>query len=108
MLYIPISKNLPAMDGVLVVPSDRLVIYAQSTVSSNHPITPNQLKKVYTDLTSRDPDVFSGYTHILLFIVSDDIYDEFRVQRYRNVDGKNRTKKIGINVMQYVGKIIRR
>jgi len=38
MLNIPVSKNFPAIDGVLVVPNACLVIYAQSAVSAVHPI----------------------------------------------------------------------
>lgn len=47
MLNIPLSKTFPAIDGVLVVPNARLVIYAQSTVSAAHPIKSSLLKNVY-------------------------------------------------------------
>ncbi|ETI51756.1 hypothetical protein F442_05035 [Phytophthora nicotianae P10297] len=105
VLYIPLSKTFPAIDGVLVVPQDGRIIYAQSTVATAHPIKYQQLKNVYQDLTQRQE--FQGYTHILLFIVSNEIYDGFTVQSYKNADGKNRTARVDIDVTQYVGKISR-
>jgi hypothetical protein len=104
MLNIPLSKTFPAIDGVLVVPNARLVIYAQSTVSAAHPIKFSLLKNVYNNLSQRDE--FQGYIHILLFIVSNDIFDSFRFQPYKNADGKqDRTARIDIEVKQYVGKV---
>jgi hypothetical protein len=104
MLNIPLSKTFPAIDGVLVVPNARLVIYAQSTVSAAHPIKFSLLKNVYNNLSQRDE--FQGYRHILLFIVSNDIFDSFRFQPYKNADGKqDRTARIDIEVKQYVGKV---
>ncbi|ETL45022.1 hypothetical protein L916_04784 [Phytophthora nicotianae] len=105
VLYIPLSKTFPAIDGVLVVPQDGRIIYAQSTVATAHPIKYQQLKNVYQDLTQRQE--FQGYTHILLFIVSNEIYDGFTVQSYKNADGKNRTARVDIDVTQYAGKISR-
>ncbi|GMF37019.1 unnamed protein product [Phytophthora lilii] len=105
VLYIPLSKTFPAIDGVLVVPQDSRIIYAQSTVATAHPIKYQQLKNVYQDLTQRQE--FQGYTHILLFIVSNETYDGFTVQSYKNADGKNRRARNDIDVMQYVGKISR-
>ncbi len=75
MLNIPLSKTFPAIDGVLVVPTDRLVIYVQSTVSAVHPIKFSLLKNVYNDLMQQNE--FQGYSHILLFIVSNDILTAF-------------------------------
>ncbi|GMF46378.1 unnamed protein product [Phytophthora lilii] len=85
VLYIPLSKTFPAIDGVLVVPQDGRIIYTQSTVATAHPLKYQQLKNVYQDLTQRQE--FQGYTHILLFIVSNEIYDGFTVQSYKNADG---------------------
>jgi hypothetical protein len=89
----------------LVVPNGCRIIYAQATVSTAHPIKYQRLKDVYEHLTQRQE--FQGYEHILLFIVSNDIYDGFTVQPYKNTNGKNRTTRIDINLTQYVGKIIR-
>jgi hypothetical protein len=103
MLNIPLSKNFPAIDGVLVAPNARLVIYAQSTVSVAHPIKFSLLKNVYNNLMQQID--FRGYKHILLFIVSNDIFDNFRFQPYKNADGKrDRTTRIDIKVKQYVEK----
>ncbi|GMF29734.1 unnamed protein product [Phytophthora fragariaefolia] len=104
VLYIPLSKTFPAIDGVLVVPEARRIIYAQSTVSKAHPIKYQQLEDVCMHLSQRQE--FRSYTHILLFIVSNEIYDGFTVQPYKNADGKNRTEKTKIPMTQYVGKII--
>jgi hypothetical protein len=103
MLNIPLSKTFPAIDGVLVVPTDRLIIYAQSTVTVAHPIKFSLLKNVYNNLMQQNE--FQGYRHILLFIVSNDIFDNFRFQPYKNADGKqDRTTRIDIKLKQYVGK----
>jgi hypothetical protein len=104
VLNIPVSKTFPAIDAVLVVPDDRRIIYVQATVSTAHPIKHQHLKDVYERLTQRQE--FQGYEHILLFIVSNDIYDGFTVQPYKNANGKNRTTPTDI-MTQYVGKIIR-
>jgi hypothetical protein len=102
MLYIPLSKTFPAIDGVLVVPSNSLVIYAQSTVSAAHPIKYSRLKEVYSNLMEQGR--FQDYKHILLFVVSADIFDGFSFQPYKNFDGKqDRDKKIDIQIEQYVG-----
>jgi hypothetical protein len=104
MFNIPLSKTFPAIDGVLVVPAGRLVIYIQSTVSTAHPIKFSLLKNVYDNLTQRHE--FKGYRHILLFIVSNDIFDSFRFQPYKNADGKEDcTVRIDIELKQYVGKV---
>ena len=104
MLNIPLSKNFPAIDGVLVAPNDRLVIYAQSTVSVAHPIKFYLLKNVYKKLMQQKE--FQGYKHILLFIVSNDIFDNFHFQPYKNADGKqDRRTRIDIKMKQYVGKV---
>lgn len=76
-MYIPLSKVFPAIDGVLVVPNARRIIYAQSTVATAHPIKYQRLNDVYQHLTQRQE--FQGYAHILFFIVSDEIYDGFTV-----------------------------
>ena len=86
LLNIPLSKTFPAIDGVLVVPHAGLVIYAQATVSAKHPIQFSLLKNVYNNLMQRNG--FQGYRHILLFIVSNDIFDSFGFQPYKNADGK--------------------
>jgi hypothetical protein len=102
MLNIPLSKTFPAIDGVLVVPTDRLIIYAQSTVSAAHPIKYSLLKNVHNNFTQQNE--FQGYRHILLFIVSNDIFDSFHFQPYKNADGKqDRTATIDIELKQYVG-----
>ncbi|KAG3200901.1 hypothetical protein PC128_g4279 [Phytophthora cactorum] len=105
VLYIPLSKTFPAVDGVFVVPSESLVIYAQFTVGRARAIEYQRMKNVCQDLTTREE--FSGYTHILLFLVSDNIYDRFTVQAYRTEDGKNRSEQVDIGVSHYVGKITR-
>ncbi|KAF1772695.1 hypothetical protein GQ600_7515 [Phytophthora cactorum] len=45
MLYIPLSKTFAAIDGVLVVPQERCIIYAQSAVSTAHPLSTSIWKK---------------------------------------------------------------
>ncbi|KAL8014387.1 hypothetical protein Plhal710r2_c034g0122991 [Plasmopara halstedii] len=102
VLYIPLSKTFPSLDGVLVVPQDGRIIYVQATVALDHPIKYQQLKNVYQDLMQRLE--FLGFTHIFFFIVTNEIYDSFTVQSYKNKDGKNRSD---IDVTQYVGKIVR-
>jgi len=102
MLYIPLSKTFPAIDGVLVVPGASLVIYAQSTVSKAHPIKFHLLKQVYNYLMTVTE--FQTYRHMLVFIVSRDNYDSFTVQPYKNADGKkDGTLRSDIDVKQYVG-----
>ncbi|KAL8002397.1 hypothetical protein Plhal703r1_c15g0072091 [Plasmopara halstedii] len=105
VLYIPLSKTFPSLDGVLVVPQDGRIIYVQATVALDHPIKYQQLKNVYQDLMQRLE--FLGFTHIFLFIVTNEIYDSFTVQSYKNKDGKNRKMNVDIDVTQYVGKILR-
>lgn len=102
-LHIPLSKTFPAIDGVLVIPSARHIIFAQSTVSTAHPIKYTPLEHVYEHLAQRQE--FEGYKFVLLFIVPSDIYGKFAYQHYENGDGKNRST-IHIKVKQYVGKII--
>jgi hypothetical protein len=103
--HIPLSKVFPAIDGVLVVPSDRLVIYVQVTVSTAHPINYSRLKNIYKYLSRQNE--FHGYRHILLFLVSNDIFDIFRAQTYKNADGKvDRKAKLDIEVKQYVGRLL--
>jgi hypothetical protein len=104
VLYLPFSKSFPAIDGVLVVPVGRHIFYVQSTVSKAHPIKYQLLKDVYEDLDGREE--FQGYSHILLFIVSNDMYDLFTVQPYQNEDGEKRSTRSDIKVKQYVGKIV--
>ncbi|DBA02552.1 TPA: hypothetical protein N0F65_011024 [Lagenidium giganteum] len=78
----------------------------ESTVATAHPIKYQHLKDVHQHLTQRQE--FQGYTHILLFIVPNEIYDGFAVQSYKDADGKtDRTARIDIDMTQYVGKIIR-
>jgi hypothetical protein len=104
MLNIPLSETFPAIDGVLVVPTDRLVIYVQSTFSTAHPIKFSLLNNVYNDLMQRNE--FQGYSHILLFIVSNGIFDCVRFQPYKIADGKqDRTARIDIELKQFVGKV---
>jgi hypothetical protein len=98
-LYLPLSKHFPAVD-VLVVPMTLHIIYVQSTASTAHPIQYQRFKKLYEDLAGRGE--FQGYTHILLFLVSNDMYGQFTAQPYQNEDGTKRK----IKVKQYVGKII--
>jgi hypothetical protein len=104
MLYLPLSKTFPCIDGVLVIPDEHLIIYIQSTVSEVHAIKYQPLCDGYNILKGRD--VFVHYTHILLFIVSDDIYDTFRVQKYINKDGSIRKRKEEVDIKQYVGKLV--
>jgi len=101
MLHIPRSSTYEAVDGLLVVPDECLIIYAQVTVSPKHPIKYKFLKEVYDTLMQQR--VFQGYTHILLFMVKH--FDNFTSQPYQNQNGKNRKAKIGIDMKQYVGKV---
>jgi len=88
----------------MVVPDERLVIYAQSTVSLEHSIKLKPLKDVYNTLMQQEE--FGGYSHILLFIVPGDIYDTFTFQHYTNADGKHYcTAEIDIDLKQYVGTV---
>ncbi len=105
MMNIPVSRTFPAIDGVLVVPNDRLVIYAQSAVSAVHPIQFHLLKNVYTSLMQRNE--FQGYRHMLLFVVSEnDIFDSFCFQPYQDADGKqDDTASIDMKVKQFVGRV---
>lgn len=89
VLYIPLSKTFPAIDAVLVVPDARRIIYVQATTSKAHPIQYQHLKDVYQDLTQRRK--FRGYSHILLFIVSNDIYDGFTSSEQGPIDAQSST-----------------
>jgi len=91
MLHIPLSKTFPAIDGVLVVPDKRCVIYAQSTVSLAQPIKLKRLEDVYNTLMQREE--FRNYKHMLLFIVPNDIWGNFTFQRYKTADGEKDIKK---------------
>jgi hypothetical protein len=105
MLHIPLSKTFPAIDGVLVVPVARHIFYVQSTVSKAHPIKYQRLKDVYEDLVGRRGD-FQDYTHVLLFLVSNDMYDRFTAQPYQNEDGEKRHARLDIKMKQCAGKIV--
>jgi hypothetical protein len=37
-LFLPLSKTFPSIDGLLVIPEKRIMIYIQTTVSLHHPI----------------------------------------------------------------------
>lgn len=108
-LYLPVSKTFPAIDGIFIIPSTKQVVYVQCTVSKVHPIKSTYLIQNYKDLTDdkRASDGnngynFKSYQHILLFLVSEDIYDNFMFQKYEGTTGKR-----GISyIKQYVGKII--
>ncbi|KAF1780182.1 hypothetical protein GQ600_12150 [Phytophthora cactorum] len=81
-MCIPLSKIFAAIDAVFVIPQEKRIIYVQSTVSDSHPIKYIHLKKAYEELKLR----FPGYEHLLLFIVSSDVYDHFKKQPYKNAD----------------------
>lgn len=105
MLYVPISENYPAIDGVLVVPDNELIIYVQAAGTKAHPIKLSALKNIYEHLTQLKE--FQGCKHELLFIVSEDMFDDFRLQPYKNDDGlEDGTALLDIPLKQYVGKII--
>jgi len=104
MLHIPRSETFEAIDCVLVIPDEHLVIYVQVTVSAMHPIKYKYLEIIYNTLM-RQPE-FQDFTHILLFMVPIDIFDNFNLQPYKNTDGKQERKAIiDIDVTQYVGTI---
>jgi hypothetical protein len=106
-LNIPLSKNFPSVDGVLVVPKDSLIIYIQCTVSKRHPVQYTALKNLYNNLIKRND--FQGYKHMLLFVVSDDVFDDFCFQPYKNIVAINdRKQKIGIDIEQFVARKIGR
>jgi hypothetical protein len=102
-LFLPISKTFPSIDALLVIPEKQMLIYIQTTVSLVHRIKYQYLDRVYQHLISRVE--FKDYSHILLFLVSNDIYDAFETQQYLNQDGSVRKIKIAMNMSQYVGKI---
>jgi hypothetical protein len=104
MLYLPFLKTSPPIDGVLVDPKTRNIIYVQSTVSKAHPIKYQPLKDVYEDLDGREE--FQGYSHIFLFLVSNNTYGQFTVQPFQSEDGTERQARPDVKVNQYVGKII--
>ena len=108
-LYVPLSKTFPAIDGVFIIPCTNRVVYVQCTVSKVHPIKSAHLKHIYQNLIDDkrigDEDTgfnFKTYEHILLFLVTDDVYDNFTFQKYEGTTGKQEIK----NIKQYVGKII--
>jgi hypothetical protein len=102
-LFLPLSKTFPSIDALLVIPEKRMLIYIQTTVALVHRIKYQYLDRVYEHLISRVE--FKEYSHIFLFLVSNDIYDAFEAQRYLNQDGSVRKIKIAMNMSQYVGKI---
>jgi hypothetical protein len=104
-LFIPLSKTFPSIDAVLVIPKNRIIIYLQATVSIHHSIKYQYLDRVYQHLSAHED--FKDYAHAFLFIVPDDAYASFQRQPFLNVDGKARRTRIGINIKQYVGSIIR-
>jgi len=91
MLHIPRSETFAAIDCVLVIPDEHLVIYVQVTVSAMHPIKYIHLENIYNTLIWQ-PE-FQDYTHMLLFMVPIDVFDNFKLQ------------PIDIDVTQYVGTI---
>ncbi|KAK1929377.1 hypothetical protein P3T76_015129 [Phytophthora citrophthora] len=106
MVYLPESKNFPAIDGVLIVPAERRLIYLQATIARRHPIKHQRFKDIIEIL--KDCGEFADYRHILLFLVEGDTYDQFRHQNYENMNEEDRQKpdSLGVKVTQYVGKII--
>jgi hypothetical protein len=102
-LFLPLSKIFPSIDALLVIPEKRMLIYIQTTDSLVHRIKYQYLDRVYEHLISRVE--FKEYSHIFLFLVSNDIYDAFEAQQYLHQDGKVRKIKIAMNMSQYVGKI---
>ncbi|KAE9013770.1 hypothetical protein PR001_g15321 [Phytophthora rubi] len=110
VLYLPLLKTFPAIDAVLVLPREETenhegrIVYVQATVAEPVPIQYQRLKDLYRGLASRNE--FAGYTHMLLFMVSDDIYDRFTFQPYKDGDTITHEKENDFMVTQYVGKII--
>ncbi|KAG1712972.1 hypothetical protein DVH05_000702 [Phytophthora capsici] len=108
-LYRPVSKTFPSIDGVLVVPREKLVIYLQTTVSLRHSIQHKALKSAIDILVKKQG--FADYTHIFLSLVDStvetDTYDQFKKQRFKNVNNEDRQKvnNFEVVVRQYVGKI---
>lgn len=101
MLFVPVAKNFPAVDGVIVIPINKEILYVQVTVSEARPIKYNRMKELYEELIKICP----GYCHKLVFLVSDDIFDSFKDQNFVNIDGKKRRLKIDIPLKTYVGMI---
>lgn len=98
-LYLPISKNFPAIDAVIIRENCKIILYLQCTVSLKHPIIYKELKFVYEELKKN----FLEYKHALVFCVPMDCYDNFGKQSYKNGNGKmDRTKKRDIPVRQYI------
>ncbi|KAL7994635.1 hypothetical protein Plhal703r1_c52g0157881 [Plasmopara halstedii] len=80
VLYIPLSKTFPAIFSFR-----------------------KMLKIVYLDLPQRNE--FQGFTHIFLFIVSNDYYDISLFNPTKLMIAKKRKTKVDIDVTQYVGEI---
>ncbi|KAG1712988.1 hypothetical protein DVH05_000718 [Phytophthora capsici] len=98
-------KTFPSIDGVLVVPEEKLVIYLQTTVSLKHSIQHEALKGVIDVLVKKQG--FADYTHIFLFLAMADTYDHFKKQRFktRNNEDRQKNNNFGVVLKQYVGKI---
>lgn len=53
MMYFPLLMPFPAVDAVLVLPDQRLIIYAQAAVSKAHPIKYLLFEDISNNLTER-------------------------------------------------------
>ena len=102
-MFIPLSKTFPAIDAVLVVPNERMIFYVQVTVALQHSIKWQFLKNLYEKLNNRRE--FVEFDHMLLFVVTDDIFDDFTLQPFVNPGKKKLRNNEGLP--QYVAKIIR-
>ena len=49
---------------------------------------------------------FTGYIHQFVFLVTDDIFDDFTIQTYLNANGENHVQSIGMLMHQFVGKVV--
>ncbi|GLE07722.1 hypothetical protein PINS_up018353 [Pythium insidiosum] len=103
-LYLPLSKVFPSIDAILVIPQSKIIAYIQVTVASKHPVKYTHLENVYNEIKKR-PDL-KDFEHIVLFLVTNDIYVSFKCQAYKNADGKKRRRPITIDVSQYVARVL--
>jgi hypothetical protein len=101
-LYIPVSKTYPSIDAVLVVPTKKVIIFVQATVSVQHPIKLKQLHSLH-DLLKQKTE-FENYDYKFVFVVSNDIFDNFKLQSFLNENGK--VSKKGLKIPQYAAKIL--
>ena len=97
-IYLPLSKNFPAIDAIIVLKESRLIYYVQCTVAKKHPILYDHLSNLYNVLNK----TYNSYSHALLFVVPLDCYDGFKIQPYCNTNKTIRKSQRNIPVRQFV------